>query len=68
MWTVVYVAPDQATAEQVKEHLTAEGFLVKVRQAGSPRAGVGVFEVLVPEAEAEEANELLNESWALGRR
>jgi len=68
MWTVVYVAPDEATAEQVKEKLVAEGFLVKVRSAGASRAGGGVFEILVPQAEAEEANELLNDTWALGKR
>ncbi|MBC7347672.1 MAG: glutamate decarboxylase [Clostridia bacterium] len=68
MWTVVYVAPDEATAEQIKEHLTAEGFLVKVRAAGGPRACAGAFEVLVPEAEAEEANDLLNQNWSPGGR
>ncbi|MGB9920621.1 MAG: glutamate decarboxylase [Moorellales bacterium] len=68
MWTVVYVARDEATADRVRDCLVAEGFLVKVRAAGSSRTGAGAFEVLVPEAEAEEANQVLNEVWSPGGR
>ncbi len=60
MWTVVYIAPSRAIAENLKNFLTAEGMLVMLRPVGSPQGGeLGAFEILVPESEAEEAHELL---------
>lgn len=57
MWTVVYIASNEATAEVVKEFLLGEGFLATVRQASGLTDPA--FEVLVPETEAEEANEVI---------
>ncbi|NPV29552.1 MAG: glutamate decarboxylase [Firmicutes bacterium] len=61
MWTVVYIAPNRATAEMLKEILTSEGLLVMLRSAGIPHFGDGgAVEILVPESEAEEAYEILS--------
>lgn len=60
MWTVVYIAPNRATAESLKKVLSGEGLLVMLRPAGSPQVGdMGAVEILVPESEAEEAHEIL---------
>lgn len=60
MWTVVYIAPNQACAESIRQVLIAEGLMVTLRPAGVPdyRNG-GSVEILVPELEAEEAHEIL---------
>lgn len=61
MWTVVYIAPNRATAEMLKEILTSEGLLVMLRSTGIPHFGDGgAVEILVPESEAEEAYEILS--------
>ena len=61
MWTVVYISSNKAIAEQIKGLLTAEGLLVMIRPLGVPHLGdSGSFEVLVPELEVKEANEILN--------
>lgn len=63
MWTVVYIASSRQLAENLKATLTAEGILVKLRAAGSPKAGdAGAHEILVPESEAEEAHEIISEA------
>jgi len=60
VWTVVYISSNRVIAEQIKELLTAEGLLVMIRPLGIPHMGdSGTFEVLVPELEASEANEIL---------
>lgn len=60
MWTVVYISSNKIIAEQIKELLTAEGLLVMIRPLGVPHLGdSSAFEVLVPELEAKEANEIL---------
>jgi hypothetical protein len=60
MWTVVYIASNKATAEQIKTLLSNEGLLVMLRPLGVPHLGdSGSVEVLVPESEASEANEIL---------
>ena len=65
MWTVVYIAPNRATAEMLKNYLTAEGLLVMLRPVGVPHLGdSGSVEILVPESEVEEAHEVL--STAIG--
>jgi hypothetical protein len=56
MWTVIYIAPSAKMAEKIQDKLTAEGFLVKIRQAGLSKQ----FEILVPEGELEEIQEVLN--------
>lgn len=61
MWTVVYISSNRAIAEQIKRLLSGEGILVMIRPLGVPHLGdSGAFEVLVPELEASEANEILS--------
>ncbi|WP_026486092.1 SPOR domain-containing protein [Caldanaerobius polysaccharolyticus] len=57
MWTVIYVASDEDVANKIKDKLTSEGFLVKIRSLSKKRKGI--YEVLVPEAEAEDAHNIL---------
>lgn len=65
MWTVVYIAPNRATAEMLKNYLTTEGLLVMLRPVGVPHLGdSSSVEILVPESEVEEAHEVL--STAIG--
>lgn len=60
MWTVVYISANRVIAEQIKELLSSEGLLATIRPLGIPHAGdSGSYEVLVPEMEAVEANEIL---------
>ncbi|MEW9670712.1 glutamate decarboxylase [Ammoniphilus sp. 3BR4] len=56
MWTVIYIAPNAKMAERIQDRLTAEGFLVKIRQASVSKH----FEVLVPETELDEIQEILS--------
>lgn len=61
MWTVVYIAPNRATAEMLKNYLDGEGLLVMLRSVGVPHLGdSSSVEILVPESEVEEANEILS--------
>lgn len=65
MWTVVYIAPNKVIAEQLKALLENEGVLVMLRSVGVPHLGdSGSVEVLVPEAEAGEASQIL--TYSLG--
>ncbi|TBL75055.1 glutamate decarboxylase [Paenibacillus thalictri] len=57
MWTVIYIAPTAKIAERIKEKMTEEGFLVQVRAISMTK---NQFEILVPEGELEEAQEVLN--------
>ena len=64
MWTVVYISPNKISAEQIKGILTGEGLLVMLRAIGIPHFGdSSAVEVLVPEIEAEEALEIINNSF-----
>lgn len=66
MWTVIYIAPNKQSAENLKEALTREGILVSLRATGLQSASGGShFEIMVPQGEAREAHEILNET--LGR-
>ncbi|AMA73974.1 MULTISPECIES: hypothetical protein [Aneurinibacillus] len=56
MWTVIYIAPSAKIAEKIQDKLTAEGFLVKIRQSGVSKQ----YEILVPAGEVEEAQEVLS--------
>lgn len=58
MWTVIYIAPNEKTAERIKDKLTEEGFLVKLRQTNMVKQQ---FEILVPEAELDEVQEVLKD-------
>ncbi|MBO8141754.1 MAG: glutamate decarboxylase [Firmicutes bacterium] len=64
MWTVIYIARNLAAGQRVRQVLEREGLLVRMRPVGEPRNAEAV-ELLVPEAEAEEAHEVLAET--LGR-
>ncbi|MCK9216642.1 MAG: glutamate decarboxylase [Firmicutes bacterium] len=62
MWTVIYIAHNRKKAEAIKEHLTDEGMLVKIQSVGKKiEKEYGCFEILVPESEAEEAQNILYE-------
>ncbi|GAA5346855.1 hypothetical protein CLV97_10985 [Planifilum fimeticola] len=56
MWTVIYIAPDSKTAERIKERLTDEGFLVRIRPMNLSK---GQYEILVPKVELKEVQEVL---------
>jgi hypothetical protein len=57
MWKVIYIAPSSRIAERIHEKLTEEGFLVKVRAISLSKSQ---FEILVPEGELEEVQDVLN--------
>jgi ribosomal protein S8 len=57
MWTVIYIAPTTKIAERIKEKLSEEGFLVQVRPINLSSQQ---YEILVPEGELEEVQEVLN--------
>jgi len=59
VWTVVYIAPNKREAEKIRDLFTSEGLLVKLDIANTGTIDHQAFEVLVPEAEAEEAHKLL---------
>ncbi|WP_258359551.1 glutamate decarboxylase [Moorella sulfitireducens (nom. illeg.)] len=61
MWTVIYIASNHKQALRLKEILTGEGIMVNLRPIGSCQMeDLSGYELLVPESEAEEANEILN--------
>lgn len=59
MWTVIHVTYQEQDAQNIKEKLISEGFLVKVKQVGKNEDVI--FELLVPETEAEEAHSVMND-------
>lgn len=62
MWTVVYMAQSKEIATKLQELLTSEGILVKLRSISkNPENNDNYFEVLVPEAEVEEAHSVIIE-------
>lgn len=66
MWTVVYIASNQSIGEMLKELLDKEGILVMLRPIGTPHLGASAsVEVLVPDSEAEEANEIIAASFSV---
>lgn len=58
MWTVIYIAQSEKVAEQITERLATEGFLAKIRGSNVSRQQ---FEIVVPETELEEVQEVLND-------
>ncbi|MDP4180562.1 MAG: hypothetical protein Q8942_05655 [Bacillota bacterium] len=62
MWTVVYMAQSKDIANKLQELLTVDGILVKVRPISkNHESSDNYFEVLVPEAEVEEAHSVIIE-------
>lgn len=59
MWTVVYVVTGRSQAERVRKILLDGGVLADIRPLGMSLSGDGLFEILVLESEAEEANLIL---------
>ncbi|HEX9061371.1 MAG TPA: hypothetical protein VF941_14420 [Clostridia bacterium] len=62
MWTVVYMAQSKEIAAGLQELLTIEGILVKLRPVSKNHDNNdNYFEVLVPQAEVEEAHSVIIE-------
>jgi hypothetical protein len=62
MWTVVYMAQSKEIATALQELLTKEGILVKLRPISKNHENNdNYYEVLVPEAEVEEAHSVIIE-------
>lgn len=62
MWTVVYMAQSKEIATKLQELLTDEGILVKTRPISKKHENKdNYYEVLVPEAEVEEAHSVIIE-------
>lgn len=63
MLTVVHIAPNREVAEGLKARLEEEGLLVVVRAVvATATGGRCSYELLVPQTEAEEALEILNDA------
>ena len=59
MWTVVYIVAGRTQAEKIRAFLLEEGVLADARAVGFSQSGDGLYEVLVLESEAEDANLIL---------
>lgn len=57
MWTVIYIAPTAKIAERIRQKLSEEGFLVQVRPINLTKQQ---YEILVPEGELDEVQEVLS--------
>jgi len=58
MWTVIYIAQSNNLADRIKTQLVNEGFLARVRTINVAKQQ---YEILVPESELEEVQEVLND-------
>lgn len=64
VWTVVYIAPNKREADKIRERLSEEGLLVKLRELGFSRCDHNSsVEILVPESEVHEALEIINTNY-----
>ena len=61
MWTVVYMAMNQETALRVEDAIRSEGILVKTREIMKSKRHDHCIEVIVPESEAQEAQNIILE-------
>ena len=61
MWTVIYVAQSKDGATKLQGMLSEQGVLVKTRQIGKSKNSDGLYEVLVPETEIEDARIILEQ-------
>ncbi|MFZ5595440.1 MAG: hypothetical protein ACOY31_00290 [Bacillota bacterium] len=69
VWTVVYIAPHMREAGRIRDILSGEGFLVKLKSVAlSQTSECGPVEILVPESEAEEALEIMNSYKLSGKQ
>lgn len=58
MWTVIFIAQSPKHAKHITERLADEGFLAKVRQTNVAKQQ---YEILVPEGELDEVQEVLKD-------
>ncbi len=58
MWTVIFIAQSAKHANQITEKLADEGFLARVRQTNLSKQQ---YEILVPETELDEVQEVLKD-------
>lgn len=58
MWTVIYITQSAKLADRIRTRLADEGFLVRVRQT---QVAKQQFEILVPETELDEVQEVLTD-------
>lgn len=61
MWTVVYVAQSRNGASRLKGTLSQQGILVKTKLVGRKKNQDGIYEILVPETEVDDACSILEE-------
>ena len=61
MWQVIYIASSKRQAEQLRDRLMNEGFLVKIQPMGSEESDS--YQVLVPEGEAAEVVEYIAQAY-----
>lgn len=62
MWTVIYMAKSAEVSKTLKELLTREGLVVKVRAFEKAKHGtLGSYEVMVPESEVDDAHRIIIE-------
>jgi hypothetical protein len=60
MWTVIHIAPNKISAENLKQALEHEGHLVQLRHLGSDtNIDNHAIEILVPSSEARDAQEAI---------
>lgn len=63
MWIVIYLAQNRKMADKIEMILNEEGMLVRVKQISKNLENdEGIFEVLVPKGEGDEAREILYEA------
>lgn len=58
MWTVIYITQSAKLAERIQTRLAEEGFLVRVR---TTHVAKQQYEILVPETELDEVQEVLTD-------
>ncbi|HHU64281.1 MAG TPA: hypothetical protein GXZ32_08800 [Clostridiales bacterium] len=62
MWMVVYMAQNKSTADKIKDLLSREGFLVKLKPVYKRVSSKdNYYEILVPQSEASEVHDILME-------
>ncbi|MDD3839896.1 MAG: hypothetical protein PHP06_04910 [Clostridia bacterium] len=60
MWTVIYMAHNKNDADSLRDILTKEGFLVKLKPVyKNVDERRNCYQILVPQTESEEAQEVI---------
>jgi predicted transcriptional regulator len=59
VWVVVYVARSSSAADRILDELSKNGILARSRQIRHKHGEIRHYEILVPEAELDEACQLL---------